>query len=112
MNDQEKALAGKGRRMSRAESEEYFKKKAVSKKGSYDLETERLRKELEDFEAQWFEETITKFFAGKEGQEFLEEHKGENPDDVYEIFMKHSNVQELFNVALKKKIDQLRGAVE
>ncbi|MBA7611827.1 hypothetical protein ES703_19058 [subsurface metagenome] len=99
----------KGQKMTHEEIKEYFKKKAGTRKGSFDLETERLLKEIETFEAQWWNTTINKFLDGKEGKKFLEDHEGENPDEVFEILLKQSNIGTLFNKALSKKIDELRG---
>ncbi|MBA7614391.1 hypothetical protein ES703_21655 [subsurface metagenome] len=109
---QENAIFGKGKKMTSAEIKEFFKKKAGSQKGDFNLETERLQKELRDFKDNWFTETITKFFAGKEGKEFLEKHKDDDPDDAYEFLMKHSNITKLYAKAFNRKLDQLRGVVQ
>lgn len=111
MTEQEKAFfEGKG--MSEEEIKEYFKKKAASGKGSFELENERLKKELEDFKARWLEEAIGGFLNSKGGKKFVKEHEGKSPAEMLEILLDKSNLGKLYNQALKKKISELRGEVQ
>lgn len=52
------------------------------------------------------------FLDGKEGKRFVKDHEDQNPDEVLEILLKQSNIGDLFNKALKRKISELRGAIE
>ena len=110
MREQERVFQ-KGTKMTHEETKEYFKKKAGTRKGSFDLETERLLKEVENFEVDWWDKTINRFLDGKAGRKFIEHYEGKTPDELFDILMKQSNIGGLFNQALKKKIDQLRGAI-
>lgn len=110
MKEQEKAFL-KGRKMTHEEIKEYFKKKA-SQKGSFEVETERLIREIETFKVQWLEKNISRFLDSEAGRKFVEDHKEQSPNEVFEILIKESNLVNLYNYALKKKIDELRGAVQ
>lgn len=97
--------------MNDQEIKEYFKEKAASRRGNLDPETARLIKEIEDFEVEWWDTTTSKFLDGKVGEKFLKDHEDQSPDEVFEILMKQSNIGDLFNKALKKKISEMRGAI-
>lgn len=101
----------KGEKMTTAEIKQYFKEKVGTRRGSFDLETERLLKEVEKFEQDWWDRTIDRFMDGKAGRKFIEDHEDKNPDQLLEILMKESNLGKLFNAALRKKISELRGVI-
>lgn len=111
MSEQERAFfEGKG--ISEEEIKEYFKKKAASGKGSFELENERLKKELEDFKVKWLEKTIGRFLDSREGKKFVKEHEGKSPDEMLEILLDKSNLGKLYQEAIKKQIRKMRGEVQ
>jgi len=95
--------------MNKQEIKDYFLKKAGD--GDFEKETQRIIKELEDFKIAWMEKTISKFLDS-DSSKFIREHEGLSPDEIFEILLKHSNIAELYSVALKSKLDSMRGKVE
>jgi len=110
MSKQEKGFF-EGKKMSDDEIKEYFLKKAGSRIGDFDKETQRIIKELEDFKAAWLKKTISKFLDSPPGKKFIEEHKNQDPDKAFEILLRYTNIAELYNLALEKKIAAMRGKV-
>ncbi len=109
MNEQQSTFFTGSKKMTTEEIKEYFRKKATM--GSYDPETQRLKKEIEDFQKEWVEKSINRFLDSEEGKEFIKEHEDLNPDKIFNILMNNSNLGKLYNKALKRKLDQMRGSV-
>lgn len=109
MSEQQSAFFTGGKKMTTEEIKEYFRKKATM--GSYDTETQRLKKEIEDFQKEWVEKNINRFLDSEEGKEFIKAHEDLNPDEIFNILMNNSNLGKLYNKALKRKLDHLRGSV-
>jgi len=81
------------------------------RKGSYEHETARLQKELSNHVSEWFEKTVSKFLETKEGLEFVKKYEGKSAEEAAKILIEGSNLGQLLNEQIKKKISQLRGAV-
>lgn len=109
---EEKKVFLAGKKMSELEIRAHFLKKAGSRKGSFEQETQRLITEIEDFKSNWLEKNIGRFLDSEPGQRFLKGHEDKTPDEIFEIMVRESNLAKLYNIALKKKMRVLEGAVE
>lgn len=100
-----------GKRMTNEEIKAHFKKDSTSRKGSYELETERLREAIYDHAAEWSDKAIRRFLDSDPGKAFLAKHKGKKWQEVFKIFERETNYHEGLSREVVKKIDELRGKV-
>ena len=107
----EDAFLKKGKRMSDDEIKAHLRKNSSPRKGSFELETEGLRKAIHDHVLEWFGKAIGRFLDSGPGQAFLEKHKDKSSEDVFEIFERDTNFRELLSREVKNKIDELRGKI-
>lgn len=100
------------KKMTDEEIKAFFLKNAGSRISSFDKETNRLRKAIEDFKVEWIQKTINKFLDSDQGKIFLEEHREEDPKEILKIMLAKTNLGTLWAKARSNKIAVLKGKVE